>query len=412
MVNIRGKKCAWKGEDGTACTKQPTFNEPGKSNGIFCAKHASPNMENVNCRRCTWKGEDDAKCAKVPSFNEPGKSQGIFCAKHASSTMIDVRSLKCTWKGEDGASCTKQPNFNKPGESLAIFCATHASAGMTNIKSAKCTWKGEDGETCTKIPSYNEPGQLLAIFCAKHASSTMVDVKHPKCTWKGDDGTICTKIPHFNEPGKIQVLFCSKHAKIGMINVRHLTCKTLHCTTKASNKAYKGYCYRCFIYEYPNNTIVRNHKTKERSVADYIRARYPDLTITFDRTVADGCSRRRPDILMDLGEYVIITEVDESQHDAYDCTCENKRLMQLFTDVGSRPLVMVRFNPDKYINQKQKSVASCWGYTKEKGLCVVKPNKTAEWDQRLATLKTTLDLVMSQGTDSEVRVIHLFYDGF
>jgi hypothetical protein len=86
--------------------------------------------------------------------------------------------------------------------------------------------------------------------------------------------------------------------------------------------------------------------------------------------------------------------------------------MELFQDAGSRPLVMVRFNPDKYINQKQKSVASCWGYTQGRGLCTVKPNKTAEWAQRLATLKTTLDLVMSQGTDSEVRVIHLFYDGF
>jgi len=189
-------------------------------------------------------------------------------------------------------------------------------------------------------------------------------------------------------------------------------CHTLHCNTIAANKAYKGYCYRCFINTYPDNQIVSNHKTKERAVADFVRDAYPDLTIVFDHRVADGCSRRRPDILMDLGDYVIITEIDENQHKTYDCSCENKRLMQLFTDVGGRPLVMVRFNPDQYYDQCNKSVASCWGYTKEKGLCVVKTNKTTEWDQRLATLKTTLDLVIAQGTEKEIDVYHLYYDGF
>jgi len=178
------------------------------------------------------------------------------------------------------------------------------------------------------------------------------------------------------------------------------------------NKAYKGHCYRCFVNLFPDNTIVRLHRTKERAVADYIKAEYPNLTITFDRTVADGCSRRRPDILMDFGEYVIITEVDENQHDAHVYSCENKRMMQLFTDIGNRPLVMIRFNPDRYYDQKQRSVASCWDYTKDKGLCTIKKSKTAEWAQRLATLKTTLDLVIAKGTKKEIDIIHLFYDGF
>jgi hypothetical protein len=113
-----------------------------------------------------------------------------------------------------------------------------------------------------------------------------------------------------------------------------------------------------------------------------------------------------------MGAYVLVVEVDENQHEAYICSCENRRIMELFTDAGNRPLVMIRFNPDQYYNQKKKSVSSCWGHTKDKGLSIVKPGKTAEWEQRLATLKTTLDLVISEGTDSEVRVIHLFYDGF
>jgi hypothetical protein len=203
-----------------------------------------------------------------------------------------------------------------------------------------------------------------------------------------------------------------EHKANGMVNVKHPSCITSLCTTLASNKAYKGHCYRCFVNLFPDNTIVVNHRTKERTVADFVRSAYPNLTIAFDRTVADGCSRRRPDILMDMGEYVIITEIDENQHGDYICTCENKRLMQLFTDIGRRPLVMVRFNPDQYYDRHKKSIASCWGYTEALGLCSIKKNKAAEWAKRLATLKTTLDLVISQGSEKEIDVIHLYYDGF
>jgi hypothetical protein len=86
--------------------------------------------------------------------------------------------------------------------------------------------------------------------------------------------------------------------------------------------------------------------------------------------------------------------------------------MELFQDAGSRPLVMVRFNPDQYVTKNGQTVSSCWGYTKDKGLCVIKPNKTSEWATRLATLKTTLDLVFEQGATKEVDVYHLYYDGF
>jgi hypothetical protein len=178
------------------------------------------------------------------------------------------------------------------------------------------------------------------------------------------------------------------------------------------NKAYKGHCYRCFINTYPDNDIVRNIKTKERSVADFIRLSYPDYTVVLDQRVADGCSRRRPDILVDMGEYVVIVEVDENKHQSYDTGCENRRMMELFQDCGSRPLAMIRFNPDRYYDQRERPVPSCWGYTEKQGLCTVKKNKTAEWAARLATLKTTLDQVFSQPPTKEVNLVRLYYDGF
>ena len=40
-----------------------------------------------------------------------------------------------------------------------------------------------------------------------------------------------------------------------------------------------------------------------------------------------------------LTEYQV--EIDENQHTNY--SCENKRTMEIFNDLGRRPLVMIRF---------------------------------------------------------------------
>lgn len=187
-------------------------------------------------------------------------------------------------------------------------------------------------------------------------------------------------------------------------------CKTPLCETRAIKK-YQGYCYGCYIQMFPDNQIVRNHKTKERAVADYIREHFQEYTISFDRRIRDGCSLRKPDIFIDFGEYVLIIEIDENSHRYYDCSCENKRLMILFQDTGSRPLVMIRFNPDQYYDHNEQSITSCWEYTKEKGLCVIKKNKQTEWEQRLETLRNAIQFQIDYIEErKEIDVIHLFYD--
>jgi len=48
--------------------------------------------------------------------------------------------------------------------------------------------------------------------------------------------------------------------------------------------------------------------------------------------------------MCDLGTHILIVEIDENAHAVYDCSCENKRLMELSQDVGHRPIVFIRFN--------------------------------------------------------------------
>lgn len=88
-------------------------------------------------------------------------------------------------------------------------------------------------------------------------------------------------------------------------------------------------------------------KTKELTWRQQILEALPTLAtqLIFDSKVQGGCSRRRPDALIDLLSHSIVLECDEFGHTGY--SCENKRTMEIFEDLGSRPLVVLRFNPDK-----------------------------------------------------------------
>jgi hypothetical protein len=85
-----------------------------------------------------------------------------------------------------------------------------------------------------------------------------------------------------------------------------------------------------------------------------------------DKTFQDGCSLRRPDLLLDMGSHVIIVEVDENKHSTYDCSCENKRLMLISKDLHHRPIVFIRFNPDGYTGEDGSiKIRSCWRLNKK-----------------------------------------------
>ena len=67
-----------------------------------------------------------------------------------------------------------------------------------------------------------------------------------------------------------------------------------------------------------------------------------------DKIVNTDYSKRRPDLLLDLGYQILIVEIDENQHIDYDYSCENKRIMELSQDTGHRPIIFIRFNQDRW----------------------------------------------------------------
>jgi hypothetical protein len=189
-------------------------------------------------------------------------------------------------------------------------------------------------------------------------------------------------------------------------------CKSTFCETrKNKNKKYNGYCARCYIHLFPDEPISRNYKTKEYAVLEFIRNTYPENTWVNDKTIDGGCSKKRPDIFLDLLTHSIIIEIDENQHKTYD-NCELKRINLLFQDLGDRHIVFIRFNPDDYLDKDNNKITSCWSIDKN-GLSSVKKSKKNEWEQRLNTLKNTIDEVLCIDNieiSNPLTYINLFYD--
>lgn len=185
-------------------------------------------------------------------------------------------------------------------------------------------------------------------------------------------------------------------------------CKTPLCST-IGNPKYKKYCTRCYVFMFPDDPIIRNYKTKEQSVVDFIKSRFPHFDWSTDRKIEDGCSKRRPDLLLDLGYKVIIIEVDEYKHSSYTVECETRRLNDISLDLGCRPIQMIRFNPDAYTNSDFVKVSSCWAVNGTTKLMCLKKTKIAEWENRLNTLESTIRADLDISVDGIISITELFY---
>jgi hypothetical protein len=186
-------------------------------------------------------------------------------------------------------------------------------------------------------------------------------------------------------------------------------CLSSWCHTTGNNK-YERYCMPCFVNNPENihKPAMRNYKTKEKEVVDCIKQTYPQFTWVADRKVQDGCSRRRPDLLLDMGSHIIIVEIDENKHSGYDCSCENKRLMEISQDLQHRPIVFIRFNPDSYVDQNGILVKSCWKLNKLGVMQIIKTRQSA-WGERLETLKQHIQYWVDNSTQKTVEIVELFY---
>jgi hypothetical protein len=192
------------------------------------------------------------------------------------------------------------------------------------------------------------------------------------------------------------------------------SCSCIDCKSIFVNKRSYFYplCQACFCNKYPDHEKSTLYKIKERHLRDELINRFPynNITMIFDKIVDGGCSKRRPDVLIDMLSHCIIIECDENQHKNYEC--ENRRTMELYTDLGNRPLVFIRFNPDSYTDMYKK-VPGCF-----KPLINVEDihkkrfydiNKE-EWERRIDLLEEIVKKHIETVPDRSITEIKMFYD--
>ena len=386
MINLVSNICKKKG-----CKIRANFNKEGETKGLYCGKHKLDGMEDVVSKRCFHNG-----CKSVnPKFNKEGETKGFYCSKHKLNGMEDVVSKRCF---HDGCK-SLNPKFNKEGETKGLYCGKHKLDGMEDVLHKRCFHDG-----CKSLnPIFNKEGETKGLYCGKHKLDGMEDIVSKRCFHDS-----CKSLnPNFNKEGETIGLYCGKHKLDGMEDVVSKRCKTHLCYTIVRNK-YRGYCLGCFIQIFPNEPVSRNYKNKERNVVDNIKRMFPDVDWVWDRKISGGCSQRRPDLFLDMGTHIIIIEIDENKHDDYDCSCENKRIMQISQDVGHTPIVFIRFNPDKYTDSNGKKITSCWGLDGN-NIMAIKKCKVKEWNERMNTLNNQIQYWVDNSTDKTVETIQLFY---
>ena len=150
--------------------------------------------------------------------------------------------------------------------------------------------------------------------------------------------------------------------------------------------SYFPLCFRCHCLSHPDEKIPRRYKLKQHFIYDKIKEKYSDFI--YDKTISGGCSNKRPDFLFDKLTHSVIVEIDEEQHTSY--SCENKRTMSLFEDLGSRPLVMIRFNPDK-----NKTSIGCFEFNEKNSIILNNSEFQIRIDKLFVVLEESLLILIS-----------------
>ena len=162
-------------------------------------------------------------------------------------------------------------------------------------------------------------------------------------------------------------------------------------------------CAGCFYNFYPNDEIPRRYKLKQHYFNEKLIEEFGADFFQYDKKIKCGCSGRMPDWFIDCYKYSIIIELDEDQHKY--TSCDDKRMMELFTDLGNRPLVLIRINPDKYEGRTKKR-KGCFDFD-EKNTLICDEKK---FNKRFNILVEMIKYFIDNEPEKEITTEKLFFD--
>jgi len=372
------------------CKKKCEYNFYDKSKPIFCFEHKTDDMINFLDNSCQEIG-----CNSLPEYNFEDKYWANYCFAHKKNNMIKCTARKCQEYG-----CTKKSTHGFNNDDLPIYCLEHKKDGMIIFNTHRCSEKD-----CNNLAKYNFEGVFKKYYCFDHKKDGMICAFEDKCC-----EPFCYNNANYNFKNQKKGMYCIEHRPLDAVNILAKICKNNWCITSVSPESKNdGYCINCFMHLFPDKPTSKNFKTRESAVVRFVKTNFLGFDWIFDKKVLDGYSKRRPDIYLDLGYQIIIIEVDENKHEKFDCSCENKRMIELSQDFNHRPIIFIRFNPDEYL-KNGKLINSCWTKTKKINNVAVKMKYN--WEKRLNSLKSLIEYWTNpkNKTDKTVEIIHLFYD--
>jgi hypothetical protein len=328
----------------------------------------------------------DCPLKKRANYNLPGQYASKWCFNCPDKPVnaVDVRHKKCL--------CGKhRPSFNLPNKTIAIWCAECKLDNAIDVINPKCIC----GKHTPRFSSSIKTKPIWFSVCPDKPKEA-INIVDILCK--------CGKYANYNLPGKTKPIWCVScpDKPIGAVDVKHSMCN--HCNSVISNKKYNYYCVRCYIYLFPDKPISKKYKIKENHIFDALSELLPKNIEFFRDKTTGGCSKRRPDLMIDMGSHWICAENDENSHKNYADICENKRTMELYTDMGSRPMILVRFNCDKY--SEGQSLFKMCGKT---GIFVIRSKK--EFQKRITKFSEVINkFIESEPPEKAITTEYLYYD--
>ena len=362
MVNRERKICRY-----TNCTVTATFGIKGHA-PTACVKHKTNEMINITRVLCKSDG-----CEKTASFGTKG-DKALYCAKHKGKTMLNLKQKRCEILLDgNGNTCDKPLNYGFKGQKK-VACLTHRKSGMINLCARYCTVEG-----CTLQV---QCGPLFGkkVHCLRHKAPNEFKDNKPKCTTEKGK-SVCRNLAYYM--GKDNNRRCEEHKLKDDINVVEKPCKS--CDLPYHLPENRDMCDAC--EGFPTVRLKAQERVKELLDKNNI------IYESYDRPVDPMCSKKKPDFVIDKPLFKVVLEVDERQHLDYTCECELLRMMQIHQDFGGPSVLFLRYNPDKYIDDKGKACTATQFREKELVRILGDLNNYTEWNEHLS-------------------VIYLFYNGY
>jgi hypothetical protein len=200
--------------------------------------------------------------------------------------------------------------------------------------------------------------------------------------------------------------------------VKHYHCLSCGAGTDKGDSKFDPLCFQCYCLVNPDEDLPRKFQFKEQVFIKDFSKWFKKMNLsnitqyhTYNKSIDGGCSMRRPDVFIDCGTHYIVLELDEHQHTGY--SCETLRISQLWEDVAELPLVVLRLNPDFYIDSHEIRNPSCFDYSIN-GRMTIK----SEWNIRMKVFYTEVLKYIRYYIDNPnntplkfITVKHLFYNG-